>query len=79
MDYEIVVPPTADGNLEVTVVRWLAEVGQAVQQGRDLVEATTKKIALYVSSPVDGTLMEIRIAEGGTAFVGDVLGIVRAA
>lgn len=76
MDYEIVVPPTADGNQEVTIRRWLAEVGQPVQQGKDLVEMTTQKIALYASSPVDGTLVEIRVAVDGIAYVGQVIGMV---
>jgi pyruvate/2-oxoglutarate dehydrogenase complex dihydrolipoamide acyltransferase (E2) component len=77
MDTEILVPPTADGAQEVTVRRWLAKVGQGVQQNRDLVEMTTEKIALYVSSPADGVLAEIRAPVGNQARVGDVLGIVR--
>ena len=77
MDYEIVVPPTADGNQEVTIRRWLAEIGQPVLQGKDLVEMTTQKIALYASSPVDGTLVEIRVAVDGIAHIGQVIGIVR--
>jgi pyruvate dehydrogenase E2 component (dihydrolipoamide acetyltransferase) len=78
MEYEIVVPPTADGNLEVTIRRWMAEVGQPVIEEKDLVEMTTQKIALYASSPVDGTLIEIRVGVGGVAHIGDVIGLVRA-
>jgi 2-oxoglutarate dehydrogenase E2 component (dihydrolipoamide succinyltransferase) len=77
MEYEIVVPPTADGALEVTIRRWLAEVGQTVQKGKDLVEATTEKIALYVPAPADGVLAEIQVLAGSKARVGQVLGIVR--
>ena len=77
MDYEIVVPPTADGSQQVTVRRWLKEIGQPVQQGKDLVETTTEKIALYCSSPVDGMLVEIRVGAGSTARIGQVIGVVR--
>lgn len=77
MDYEIVVPRTADGSQEVTIKRWMAAVGEPVQQGKDLVEATTEKIALYISPPVDGILAEIRQDAGSVAHVGDVIGIVR--
>jgi pyruvate/2-oxoglutarate dehydrogenase complex dihydrolipoamide acyltransferase (E2) component len=78
MDYKIIVPPTADGAQQVTIRRWLVEVGQPVKKGKDLVEATTEKIALYVSSPGDGILSEIIVAAGGAARIGDVLGTVRA-
>ncbi|MEA4907353.1 MAG: hypothetical protein GYA17_13215 [Chloroflexi bacterium] len=77
MDYEIVVPSTADGSQEVTIRRWLAEVGQPVQAGKDLVETTTQKIALYVSSPVDGVLVEIRMDAGSVVRIGQVIGVVR--
>ena len=77
MDYEIIVPPTADGNQEVTIRRWLQVLNQPVQQGKDLVEMTTEKIALYASSPVDGILVEIRVDVGEKARVGQVVGLVR--
>ncbi len=77
MDYEIVIPPTADGALEVTVNRWMAEAGQQVKKGKDLVEAITEKVALYVPAPADGVLAEIRVPEGTKVPVGEVVGIVR--
>ena len=77
MDHEVVVPPTADGALEVTVRRWLTEAGQPVRKGRDLVEVTTEKIALYIPAPADGTLAAIGVAAGGKARVGQVVGLVR--
>ena len=77
MDYEVLVPPTADGAQEVTIRRWLAETGQAVKKGQDLVEATTQKIALYVPVPADGVVAEIRAGVGSLVSVGQVIGIVR--
>jgi pyruvate/2-oxoglutarate dehydrogenase complex dihydrolipoamide acyltransferase (E2) component len=77
MIYDIAVPPTADGAQEVTIRRWLVEVGQPVKGGKDLVEATTQKIALYVSAPGDGVLAEILVPAGGQARIGQVLGRVQ--
>lgn len=77
MDYEIVIPSTADGALAVRVRRWLAEPGQPVKQGHDLVEVTTEKIALYVAAPADSVLVEIRAPAGSAARVGQVIGLVR--
>ena len=78
MEYDIVVPPTADGALKVKVGKWMAGVGDPVVKSKDLVEMTTEKIALYASSPVDGVLLEIVIDTGAEAKVGDLLGRVRA-
>ena len=77
MEYEIVVPPTADGAQEVKIQRWLGKLGQPVTKGKDLVEATTEKIALYVPAPVDGVLSEIIVPACSKARIGQILGKVR--
>ena len=77
MTFDIVVPPTADGAQEVVIRRWLSEIGQPVKEGKDLVEATTQKIALYVPAPADGVLADITVPAGSTARIGEVLGHVR--
>lgn len=77
MEYDITVPSTADGALDVKVNKWLFAVGDRVEPGIDLVEMTTEKIALYAYTPVVGTLIEIVVPEGEIAHVGDVIGRVR--
>jgi pyruvate/2-oxoglutarate dehydrogenase complex dihydrolipoamide acyltransferase (E2) component len=76
MRYEIKVPPTADGSLEVTIGSWLVQAGAQVRRGQDLAEATTEKITLYLSAPVDGVLSEILAEKGTRVKVGDVVGAV---
>ena len=76
MLYEIEIPPTADGSLEVTVVSWLKEAGDQVSKGQELAEATTEKITLYVTSPADGTLSEIIVEAGSKVKVGTVIGVI---
>lgn len=79
MRYEITVPTTADGALEVTVNAWLKNVGEDVKAGFDLVEMVTEKITLYATSPVNGKLVEIVLPSGSRASVGDVVGYVEGA
>jgi len=79
MRYNIVIPPTADGALEVTVVSWIKKAGDQVSKGQDLAEATTEKITLYVTSPADGTLSEIIIEPGAKVKVGTVIGVLEGA
>lgn len=79
MRYDIVVPSTADGSLEVTIASWIKDVGSQVTQGADLVEATTEKITLYVTAPADGTLVEVLAPVGAKVRVGQVIGVMEGA
>lgn len=79
MRYNIVIPPTADGALQVTVVSWIKKIGDRVSKGQDLAEATTEKITLYVTSPADGTLSEILVDPGTKVKVGTVIGVLEGA
>ena len=76
MRYDIEIPPTADGSLEVTVVSWIKAVGDQVSKGQDLAEATTEKITLYVTAPAEGTLSEVIVAAGSKVKVGTVIGVL---
>lgn len=76
MRYNIVIPPTADGALEVTVVSWIKKAGDRVSKGQDLAEATTEKITLYITAPADGTLTEIIVEAGTKVKVGTVIGVL---
>lgn len=75
-NYEIVVPPTADGSAKITLVSWLKEEGNEVKKGEDLAEMATEKITLYATAPVDGTLQKIIVKAGEKAKVGQVIGSV---
>jgi len=74
MDYDIVVPSTADGALQVTMVSWIRKPGDSVDKGQDLAEASTEKITLYITAPVTGVVKSILVAEGEKANVDDVVG-----
>jgi pyruvate/2-oxoglutarate dehydrogenase complex dihydrolipoamide acyltransferase (E2) component len=74
MDYDIVVPSTADGSLQVTIVSWIRKPGDGVEMGQDLAEASTEKITLYITAPVTGVVTNIAVAEGEKAGVGNVVG-----
>ena len=76
MNQDIIVPRTADGSAEVTIVSWLKEAGSAVKKGEDLAEANTEKITLYITAPADGTLLEIIVSVGEKAHVGQVVGVM---
>ena len=76
MNVDIVVPSTADGSLEVTIVAWLKNAGDSVAKGHDVAEASTEKITLYITAPADGVLESVRVSAGQKARVGEVVGVI---
>ena len=58
-----------------TVIRWLKEVGDAVQAGESLVLVETEKAAVELDSPASGILREICVQEGHVA-VAQLLAVI---
>lgn len=61
---------------EGTVVNWLKQEGDAVEQGEGLVEVETDKVVNTLESPVSGLLESILVPEGETVEVGTELAII---
>jgi pyruvate/2-oxoglutarate dehydrogenase complex dihydrolipoamide acyltransferase (E2) component len=66
-------PDLSANESNVTVVRWLVEVGQGVQRGRPLLEVQTDKATVEVESFVTGVLREVLVGPEGQAEVGQVI------
>ncbi len=67
------------GDIETAlVVGWLHPVGSRLREGDDLVEVETEKTTFVVTSPTEGVLSDIRIADGGRVRVGEILGSIDA-
>ena len=76
MATEILVPQLGTEVTEAEVTEWAATVGDAVSSGEVIVIISTTKAALEIEAPCDGTLAEIRLAEGELTEVGAVLGVI---
>ena len=74
MATEIVVPTVGESVTEVTVARWLKQVGDAVALDDPLVELETDKATQELAAQAAGTLSEIVAPEGATIKVGGLLG-----
>ncbi len=59
-------PKLADTLVEGTVAQWLKEVGAAVSRGEPLAAIETDKVTTELTSPSDGTLLEVLVAPGST-------------
>lgn len=77
--FEAVLPSLGDDDDAVTkgtVSMWLAEVGQMLKEGDDLLEITTDKAAFVVPSPRAGALLERHVAEGEVVLVGQRIAVL---
>lgn len=74
MQVEVILPDLGDdAEQDVTISSWLAEIGDQVKEGDDLLEITTDKAAFCVPVPQSGILTDLRVQEDDVIHVGDVI------
>jgi len=74
MPTKITVPLLGEGVEEVTIVNWLKNEGDQVDEFEGIVEVETDKVVTEIVSPSAGSLLKIEIPEAGRAVpVGAVL------
>ena len=78
MAQEIVLPQWGMEMQDATVVRWLKQEGDSIQEGEPLVELETAKIATELESIASGVVAHILVPEGATVPIRTVLAIVTA-
>src|SRR5690606_40227950 len=61
-----------------TIVRWLKQPGDHIEEDESILEVATDKVDSDVPSPVSGTLREQLFSENSIAQVGDVIAIIEA-
>ncbi len=76
MVVEFTFPDVGEGVTEGTLLKWLVEVGDSVEEDESLAEVETDKAVVEVPSPTDGTITELRAEEGALINVGDVIVVI---
>jgi len=70
---DVKTPTMGESVSEGTIATWSKKVGDKVAKDEVLVEIETDKVAVEVSSPVDGVLSEILVENGGSVKPGQVI------
>ena len=78
MTTEIKVPVLPESVADATVATWHVQVGDSVSRDQVLVDIETDKVVLEVPATSDGTITEIREAEGATVLGEQVIAILEA-
>lgn len=79
MATKVLVPRLGEGVDEVTVTKWLKQVGDSVRELEPLLEVNTDKVDTEIPAPASGVILKIEMQEGQAAKVGELLAIIGAA
>src|SRR3970040_1312009 len=79
MATKVLVPRLGEGVDEVTVTKWLKQVGDSIKELEPLLEVNTDKVDTEIPAPASGTILQIIAQEGQAAKVGELLAIIGAA
>ncbi len=75
---EVIVPELGESIREGTILRWLKQQGDEVQEGEILLELETDKVNLEIIAETAGVLQGVHKQEGDTVAVGEVLANIEA-
>ncbi|NOT05258.1 MAG: 2-oxo acid dehydrogenase subunit E2 [Anaerolineales bacterium] len=78
MATKVLVPRLGEGVDEVTVTKWLKQVGDSIKELEPLLEVNTDKVDTEIPAPASGTVLKIIAQEGTPAKVGELLAIIGA-
>lgn len=76
MATDVLMPQMGESIAEGTIVRWIKQVGEAVERDEPLFEISTDKVDAEIPAPVAGVLTEIRAREGETVPVNSVVAVI---
>ena len=76
---ELKMPKMGESITEATILKWLKQVGEEVEQEESVLEIATDKIDSEVPSPIEGKLLEILYPEGEVIPIGTAIAIIEVA
>lgn len=73
---EILMPKMGESVMEGTILSWLKNIGDVIEEEESLLEVATDKIDTDIPSPYTGTLKDILAQEGDVIQVGNVIALI---
>ena len=73
---EMLMPKMGESIMEGTVLKWLKNVGDTIEQDESVLEVATDKVDTEVPAIQGGTLKEILVQEGDVVAVGAPIAII---
>ncbi|MBL8101799.1 MAG: 2-oxo acid dehydrogenase subunit E2 [Anaerolineales bacterium] len=76
MATKVLVPRLGEGVDEVTVTKWLKQVGDTINELEPLLEVNTDKVDTEIPAPASGVILRIDMQEGQVGKVGELLALI---
>src|SRR5690349_20215595 len=76
MPTDVMMPQMGESIAEGTIVRWIKQVGEAIDKDEPLFEISNDKVDAEIPSPEAGVVLEIRVKEGETVPVHTVVAVI---
>ncbi|MEM1319081.1 MAG: dihydrolipoamide acetyltransferase family protein [Bacteroidota bacterium] len=73
---ELIMPKMGESIMEATILKWVKQVGDAVEVDETILEIATDKVDSEVPSPVAGTIASINYKEDDVVEIGKVIAII---
>lgn len=73
---ELIMPKMGESIIEATILKWVKNVGDTVEEDETILEIATDKVDSEVPSPIDGVITEILFEEEAVVPVGNVIAIL---
>ncbi|MFB5192309.1 dihydrolipoamide acetyltransferase family protein [Alicyclobacillus fastidiosus] len=74
--FELPLPELGEGLHEGRISKWLVKPGDKIEEDDAIAEVENDKSLVELPSPVTGTVKELKVEEGTTSVVGDILMII---
>ena len=74
--YELVLPKMGESVAEATIIKWVKQVGDLIENDESVLEIATDKVDSEVPSPVAGKLVKVLYKEDEVVQVGDVIAVI---
>ena len=73
---ELIMPKMGESIIEATILKWVKNVGDTVEEDETILEIATDKVDSEVPSPTDGVISKIFFKENDTVEIGQVIAII---
>lgn len=74
--HRLVLPKMGESVSEATIIKWLKQPGDRVEEDEAVVEIATDKVDSDVPSPVSGVIQEVLFSEDAVVQVGELLALI---
>lgn len=73
---ELIMPKMGESIMEATILKWVKNVGDSVEEDETILEIATDKVDSEVPSPTEGVITKIFFQEDDTVEIGKVIAII---